>query len=382
MLKKIYLVSFIFSFSTALTTYVNSSLLEKFFSESRVGLIYVVGSCIALFMLLWMPKIIKFFGVYKFGLINLTLNVLASLGLILTTGPIVALWFFVFFATIPVMYFSFDLLVEHFSKSNKTGHNRGAYLLAVNLGWLFAPSIIGLIIKGTNFKPVYHLAQLVTVLVAILFIIFLRKFHDVKYSKQNFIETIVKLKKQSRVRSAIGFNFILQIFYAFMVIYSPIYLTSFFGLNWGQIGLIFSVMLSAFVLFQYPVGSLIDQGKINSVKTIYTGLLIMVLALTMLYTLPNYSSIILIAITLFLSRVGAAVFEAANEYFFFKVSDDSDSNFISIFRNMYPLAYIIAPILGWLVLSLQNKTSNVFILLAIFILLAGSVIFSKSRKYE
>ena len=45
-----------------------------------------------------------------------------------------------------------------------------------------------------------------------------------------------------------------------MVIYTPIYLHEHIGLPWSDIGIIFTIMLLPFVLFEFPAGKLAD-GK-------------------------------------------------------------------------------------------------------------------------
>lgn len=382
MLKKIYLISFIFSFSLALTTYVNSSLLEKVFGDLYVGILYVIASLISLVMIGLAPKIINKSGAYKFGIVSLSINILASIVLITSNTPWVqAVAFFTFFPTVPLTYFCLDLFIEHFSKSTTTGHNRGLYLLSINSGWLFAPLIVGKLIKSGQFTPVYHLAQIVTLIALIFLLVFINKYHDPKYLRPSFLETIRGLKSRPQIRNIIKLNFLLQLFYAFMVIYTPIYLISYFNLDWQQIGIIFSIMLSAFVMLQYPVGTLTDSGKINNLKAISFGLLVIVLALVGFYNLSQTASIILIGFIIFATRVGAAIYESSIEYFFFKRSDDTDTNYISLFRDMSPLAYVVAPTIGTLIIKIM-PLRNIFIILAVFLLVTGGMTLKHIKQYE
>lgn len=382
MLKKIYLISFVFSFSVALTTYVNSSLLDKVFGDFYVGILYIIASAISLVTLGLVPKIVKKFGAYKLTIFTLLINVVSSIILITSQSQAgSAIGFFLFFPSIPLTYFCLDLFIEHFSKTNSTGHNRGLYLLAINSGWLFAPLLVGQIIKGGNFGPVYYLAQVISFIALILVLIFIKKYHDPKYTRQNLSQTLKNLRGNVQIKNVIKLNFILQTFYAFMVIYTPIYLVNHFNLNWSQMGIIFSIMLSAFVIFQYPVGVLTDKKKIKNMSAIIFGLIVMVLALVALYNLKVGSSIILIGLTIFISRVGAAIYEASTEYFFFSRSDDSNSNYISLFRDMSPLAYVIAPAIGTLIIKIM-PLKNIFIFLAFFMISVGLLTIKRIKNYE
>ena len=140
-------------------------------------------------------------------------------------------------------------------------------------------------------------------------------------------------------------------------------------------------MLSAFVIFQYPVGVLTDKNKISNIRAIWFSLIIIVLALISLFSLQPATSIILIGLIIFMSRVGAAIYEASVEYFFFKRSDDTDSNYISLFRDMSPLAYVIAPALGTLIIKIM-PLKNIFIILATFLIVAGFLIIKQIKHYE
>jgi|SRR3990167_3485954 len=382
MLKKIYIISFIFSFSVALTTYVNSSLLEKTFGDFYVGILYIGASLIALVLLGLTPKIVNRLGAYKLSSLTLSINVLASIVLITTKNNLTqAISFFVFFASIPLIYFCLDLFTEHFSKTSTTGHNRGLYLLAVNSGWLFAPLVVGSLVRAGHFEPVYSLAQAVALVALIFLLIFINKYHDPKYFRPSIFQTFKSLQSKPQIKNAIKLNFLLQFFYAFMVIYTPIYLSNYFNLSWQQIGIIFSIMLSAFVIFQYPVGVLTDKNKISNIRAIWFSLIIIVLALISLFSLQPATSIILIGLIIFMSRVGAAIYEASVEYFFFKRSDDTDSNYISLFRDMSPLAYVIAPALGTLIIKIM-PLKNIFIILATFLIVAGFLIIKQIKHYE
>lgn len=382
MLGKIYLASFIFSFSVALTTYVNSTLLSSFLNSRMLNVAYVVASIVSFVALIKIPKYINIFGARKTILGVLALNILASLTLVLAKDPsLKIIGFFVFFASNPVTYFCIDLFIEHFSKSNNTGKNRGSYLLAVNLGWLTAPLITGEVIKIGGFDYVYHIAQIVVLMTFIVLYFTTKSYKDVPYTKASIIETLKTLSKDFETKSAISLNFILQFFYACMVIYSPLYLAQHFNLSWESMGLIFSAMLSAFVLFQYPTGRLTDKGVVKNLSAITVSLFIMCFALIAFYRLPVASSIGLIALVLFVSRIGAAIYEASIEYYFFKNTTDQQSNYISLFRDMTPMAYIVAPTFGFIILK-SGDIRNIFLGLSVFMFTAGIINLIKIKKYR
>ena len=63
------------------------------------------------------------------------------------------------------------------------------------------------------------------------------------------------------------------------------------------------------------------------------------------YFLP-YFTLPLLALILFGTRIGASCVEVLTESYFFKKVDKSEAGEMSIFRNTYPVAYIVAPIIA------------------------------------
>src|SRR5574343_1523853 len=57
----------------------------------------------------------------------------------------------------------------------------------------------------------------------------------------------------------------------------------------------------------------------------------------------RHSDLVLWAIFLFMTRVGASFVEVASETYFFKHVTDKNAGFISLFRSTRPISFIIAP---------------------------------------
>jgi predicted MFS family arabinose efflux permease len=145
-------------------------------------------------------------------------------------------------------------------------------------------------------------------------------------------------------------NFLLQLFYGFMVIYTPIYLTKHIGFSWSETGIIFTIMLLPFVLFELPVGELEDY-KYGEKEFMVIGFVILSLTTTFMgYILSN--TFWMWATILFLSRIGASFVEISTDSYFFKQVDDRRSDIISLYRGVRPIAFITAPILATISLQL------------------------------
>jgi len=73
-------------------------------------------------------------------------------------------------------------------------------------------------------------------------------------------------------------------------------------------------------------------------------------------------------LVLFATRVGASAVEIASESYFFKHINAQDSEIISIFRIISPLAYSVAPLMASLALIIID-IRFLFLTLGIFMLL-------------
>lgn len=197
---------------------------------------------------------------------------------------------------------------------------------------------------------------------------YIRQFEDSAYKKTPFLETYRYLKTNGHMLAITIINFILQFFYAWMVVYTPIYLYKHIGLSWEQIGVVFTIMLSAFVIFEFPVGILIDKYGVKKRTLMYIGFFIITISTTLISIIYT-KDIIIWSIIMFLTRVGASIIESTGEIYLFTHITESDASLLGVFRDMNPVAYIIAPLLAT-VIFMFLPFNYLFIILSI-ILLSG-----------
>lgn len=381
-IKKIYSLAFLFNFHLALSSYINSTFLTNIIPEKYVGVLYTISSILTLALLSKSAKILKYFGNRKLTLIFLLFNIFSLIGLSFSVDPlIIGTSFVIFTTTNTLVMFCIDIFIEHWSDKNKTGETRGLYLTIVNLAIMISPLIASLIItKEGGYKSIYLIALLLVIIMTILFMSFIKKYKDKTYTRTAFVETFKYLKKSKHMFAISMVNFLLQFFYAWMVVYTPIYLYNHLGFTWDKIGIMFTVMLIPFVIIELPIGVIIDKYNFNKKIILSIGFIIMIISTGIITFLPAYNWIIWIII-LFITRVGASIVEATNEIYFFTYIGDEDASLLSIFRDMYPVAYIIAPIIATLIfLILPFK--YLFITLSIIMLSSFYFISKLKGKYE
>lgn len=364
--KIIFLAGFLFSIPLALTSYINSSFLESYIGEYYVGIIYVIASIIAIAGLLEMPKILTRFG-NRFAILGFTLLSFLSLLMLAfgQNGFVIILGVILYFISTDFIIASLDIFIEDFSKNSGIGKFRGLYLMIINFAWILAQMISGSIIARSSFHGIYLFSAGFMVLISIIFILFLRDFKDPKYIKVPILKTMKTFFRNKSVSKIYFINLILKFFFAWMVIYTPIYLYEYLGFDWKQIGLIFTIMLIPFVLVDFPLGRLSD--KIGEKKILITGFLITIF-FTLIIPFISLPVVWIWAIVLFGTRLGAATVEVMTESYFFKEIRERNVDEISFFRNTYPLSFIIAPLIAIPTLLFVPSFKYIFFVLSAILL--------------
>ena len=365
--KIIYLAGFLFSVPLALTSYINSSYLKENISEYSVGILYTVASILAILFLFRMPKILTRYGNRKFIIVSglITLFSLALIALSENLYIIVGA-FVIFFISSDLILASLDIFVEDFSTNKSIGRFRGMYLTFVNLAWVVSQMISGSIIKKSSFAGIYLFSSLFIILMILVFVLLLKNFKDPEYKRVSLLKTFKHIAKNSKLHKIYTIFFILKFFFAWMIIYTPIYLHEEIGFDWNQIGTIFSIMLLPFVLLTFPTGKLSD--KIGEKKMLILGFVICSL-FTLLIPFIGIKAVWIFAVILFMTRVGAALIEAMSEIYFFRIVSEEDADVIAFFKNTYPLSFVVAPLVATITLLFLPHFSLLYPILSVVLLL-------------
>lgn len=349
-ITRMYVLSFLFSIHIALSAYVNSTFLLNIISEKYVGILYTISSAITLILLTKSVNLLKYFGNRRFILVSLLVNMISLVGMITSKNAyVIGASFVALMATNTLVYLSIDIFIEHFGNPESIGKTRGTYLMIVNLAWMLCPLATSfLITKEGGYVSIYILSFIATIVMAIGLVFSVRKFEDKSYTKTPFIQTYKYLKENHHMLAITMINFILQFFFALMVVYTPIYLYEHIGFGWGQIGIIFTVMLAPFVIFGLPIGILIDKYHVRKRTLLYIGILIMSIS-TLSISYVTTLNVAIWAFILFMTRTGATIVEATGEIYFFTHTKEEDAYLLSVYRDMNPVAYIVAPLVGTLI---------------------------------
>lgn len=361
-----YLLAFVFTLHVASTAYINSTFLSGKIGGGSVGLVYAGASFITLIAFFFIGSLLKKRGDYDLTLTLMALDFFATVGLAALKHPYAIIAAFaVNFITVSLIAFDFDLLLESFSKNSRTGTLRGNYLTVANLAWIAAPAIAGLALKNGDYWRIYLISLIFLLVAFIVFRKFFRGFEDPKYKALPFFSTLRAIVRKRNIRLIFGASFILQFFFAVMVIYTPLYLHDYIGFGWQDIGIMFSIMLLPFLFLEGPLGRIADRF-LGEKEFLAAGFVITAVT-TALIAFLREPSFILWTSVLFATRVGASMIEVMSETYFFKKINADDADIVAFFRAVRPSAYVVAPAFATLLLSFISL-AHLFLALAVIIL--------------
>ncbi|MEK7213868.1 MAG: MFS transporter [Patescibacteria group bacterium] len=337
-------IGFIVSLHAAIPSYFNSSFLASISSEKAVSIIYLIVSFITILGLLAMNNIVRKIGNLRTALLLIIIQIAVFYGLISSYSPRIMIVLLILgMCIVSLISFTLDIFLQKNTDMGHTGGIRGLYMTVNNFAWVLSPLIGGMLILGNNYKGVY-IAGFV-LLLPMLYLVYknFNNFKDSHYLQISFINTFIEILKDRDISKIFIINISLQTFYAWMVVYTPIYLHNVIGFNWTEISIIFTIMLLPFVFIEFPLGKLADK-KWGEKEMLTIGFIIMGISTGSLFLFPE-KSLLIWTIMLFITRVGAAIAEVMIETYFFKKVDDKNPEILGMFRITRPISYFIAPII-------------------------------------
>lgn len=362
----LYLANFIISFHLFLVVYINSSFLNSFIEEQFIGTVWIIGSIIGIGALIFIVQALRLFGNYRILVAISTIEIFIFLGLATIKSPAILVALFIaYIAFHPLILYNLDIFLESYTKKEgTTGSVRGTFLTISNTALIIAPLLAGIILTDGDYWKIYLISM--TLLIPFMFIISkFRSFKDPVYHNLKIIENMRTIWANADLHGIFMSYFLLRFFFAWMVIYMPLYLYGHIGFSWTEIGFMFAIMLLPFALLEYPAGRIADKW-LGEKELLSAGFVIMAF-FTVLIPFITTASFITWTVILFMMRVGASLVEIMSESYFFKHVDGGDNNIIGLFRIVRPVSYIIGPIVASVTL-LFFDLGYIFLILGIIVL--------------
>ena len=368
--RRAYSLNFLLALEAALASFFNATYLTTHgVPEELIGLVYATSFAVGLVMLFFMPKILRHLGNRRTFIYASALGALFALTLALSSTTALIVSTFVCFSIILLsLRFSLDIFLESSSVDGATGLTRAIFLTISNSAFVVAPLFGGWLLADGNFNYLYETTACILLLTMIASSFAFRRFRDPIYEKISWRAVFAHLRRLRGLRKLFIIEFILLFSYSLEAIYLTIYLHNEIGFSLSEMGLIFAISLLPFPLLQIPLGILGDRW-FGEKEILGVGIGILGLGLCALSFITSHEATTW-ALMLFLVGVGAAMVEVGTESHFFKHVDGRSVGLISVYRGLYPLAYIAAPILCSMAL-VYFDIQNLFVMFGVCALLFG-----------
>ena len=341
-------------------------------SGAAAGFVIAGGALLSCLVFPLLPRLVARYGAQQLAIIVAILEMLALFVLAGTPGAIAgAVFSAIAFSLQPFLAYELDLLLEAtVAEEGTTGRVRTLFITAWNIASLGAPLLIGALLAASDAYPSVFLAAAAAI-VPFITLFAVRKLPAGHAAQLSTLEETLRRIFRDRDLAAVTFgHLLLYLFFVWAPFYTPLYLHSVLGIPWSELGWMFSVMLIPYVLIEYPAGVLADK-LVGDKELLFIGFLITGASLAAIGLLTTATPLLVILAVLVASRAGAALVESMTEGHFFRRVSEKDVSSISIFRGIWPLSNVIAPVLGSLIL-LFGSYEMLFFITGGFIALAGA----------
>lgn len=375
------LINFIINVQGGLTVYLDSTYLTGAIKhyvndsqtvDSAIGIIYALTAAVALFELIWMPKVLR-----KIGARNLAIagTIIMATGLAIY-GDTPPAWLIIFayplYSIIPLLV-AFDILAEAYIKEESVARIR-SYIYAIgSFGFLLSPALGGHLAKEYGIPTVYAIASIILLPAVALFAWCFRRHSDTHYEDTPIFLPPHLKQETPDLMPIFWTQVMIQSFYMLMVIYVPLILQS-IGIGNDKFGEFITIALTAFVIVPGPLGYFADK-YIGEKEFITGGLVIMGLAtISIPILLPLHPPMWIWAFIFFMSRVGSAAAESMSDAFFFKKYQTSHPALVVFYRRARPVAQLVFPTIAALLLYTHIVTPTTITFIFGLLLIASTAL--------
>ena len=354
-----------------LIVYIITPYLATFMTDSQTGLVVSLGAVITLCVFPFLPHLVRRYSARKLAIFFALVEAFVLGWLAVGPTPLPAIILVACaVATTPLLMYQLDLLLEAtIAKEDATGRIRALFLTTGNLALVISPLIAGLVLdSGEQYWRVFAVAASSL----LPFVLLLSTKRLTPGESPNLLSAMgasLAVMGDKDLRSVVLSHGALQLFYHLAPLYIPLYLHHVLHIPWTQLGWIFATMLLPFVLLEYPAGWLADR-KFGDKEIMIFGFVIMSLGFGALALVTVDTMLIWIIIILIVSRIGASLVEAMTETHFFRRVSEADASTVGIFRMARPVAALVGPILGSVLLTVSGY-STLFIFTALLIAVLG-----------
>ncbi len=367
-LALINLIAIMLGFQLGLVLFIFSTFLANQVGEKSVGWLFFGGYLASFYILIKMHSLVRKLGKSQAFFVFVAIGWISLIGMgAFWFHPISIIFAIFFLIGSTISWTALDVLIELYSNDKTTGRTRGLFLVVLNTGVLVAPFISTWLVQNNEngFQLVFYTASFFSFIPLIILTLFFSEREDINIKRKKNFHIIKELLLRKNILRIYLVSFMLDLFYAVTVVYTPVYLLN-IGLSWIEIGKIFTVMLIPFVVLQYPLGIIAD--KKTGEKELIIGSLFILAIFTIFIGFISTPNVVVWMAVLLLTRIGAATIEIMRDTYFYKKIGPKDIEIMDFYRTTKSLAYMFGmPVFIFLLFIFPSSLNYVFILLGIII---------------
>jgi predicted MFS family arabinose efflux permease len=340
-----------------LSKYLNDDL---HFSYEQIGNILVcfgLGSMVGS----WLGgKLSDKIGFYKIMIFSLFVSGLMFFGLQYVTSYI-GLCIAVFSIMVVADMFRPAMFVSLGAYAKPENRTRALTLvrLAINLGFAAGPALGGLIIMNIGYKGLFWADGATCILAISIFWLLVKEKKKPAESKE--AKALLEANRASVFKDRPFWIFLFMcvitgvlFFQLFTTI--PLYHKKQFNLNELQTGLLLTLNGILVFFLEMPVVSYIERNKLNKVKVVTIGCLLMSVSLFLL--LINFWAGILIIMMLFMTVAEMFAFPFSNSFAMSRAPKGHEGRYMAIFTMSFSAAHILSAKIGMGVIAAHGYQMN------------------------
>lgn len=352
------LITFINRAGTMVVPFLSKYMKENLhFTYSQIGWVMVcfgVGSIIGT----WLSgKLIDTIGFYKVMVFSLFTSGIVFFMLQYAT-TFKALCFGILVLTSIADMFRPAMLVSLNTYTKKENRVRSLTLVraAVNLGFLFGPALAGLIIMQIGYEYLFYVDGATCILAIIVFVLFVKeKKLPFKLKKNNIGVEKFPIFKDKPFLLHFIISMITGILFFQIFTTLPLYHKEQFNMSEFDSGLLLSMNGLLILFFELPIVNYVNKNKINSVRVILIGLLLM--SFSFLLALIPWKGI-LVVMMVFMTFGVMFTFPFANSFAMSRAYKSHQGKYMSVFTMSYSVAHIISAKTGMEIIQRFGYNSN------------------------
>jgi len=231
--------------------------------------------------------------------------------------------------------------------------------LAVNLGFAAGPALGGLIIMSIGYKGLFWVDGTTCILAILIFWI------KVKERKTNVIskeeKQVLEVDRESVFKDKPFWIFLISCVISGVLFFQlfttiPLYHKEQFNLTEFQTGLLLTMNGILIFFLEMPIVGYVERKKIDKVKMVTIGCLMMALSLFLL--LINYWVGILVVMMVFMTFGEMFVFPFSNSFAMSRAPKGHEGRYMAIFTMSYSMAHILSAKVGMGIIDYWSYQAN------------------------